>query len=154
MKVSKRHYLILLCRLQTSVKDRDTVHVALFGISSQRGKDSLFGNNGSIINDQTFNAMLRDIARDSRDFVHRNSVHIQCTLLASKDLLRDDFGIPVDSNILSGLIKAHAMFQDRSIRAIKDAYDCMKQGKGSFVILDTRQMNTRRVNEFQVLIIY
>eukprot|EP00980_Cylindrotheca_fusiformis_P006213 scaffold1328_cov108-Cylindrotheca_fusiformis.AAC.3 len=96
--------------------------------------------------------MLRNVARNARHFIDGNPVHIERTLLATKYLLGDDFRIPMNPNILSSLIKAHPMLEHGSIGTIKDPHDGMQQGKGSLVILDSRQMNTGRINEFQISI--
>lgn len=123
-------------------------------MSSQRRKDALFGRYIIVIDHQLLQSMLRNVSGYTVQFVHTDSIYMQGCLVSSKDGLGNDLCIPVNANILSSLVEAHAKGQSGSFGTIKDAYNGVQQSKHVFVILDAVQTDATGIDQLQLRIIY
>ena len=135
------------------VKDGDGIDIGLDGDSSERSKDSVFGHEVIVVDDQSFDAVLRNVSRVPRHFIDRDAIHVQRCFVATKDRLGNDLGVPMDTNVLSCLVKTHSKGHGGTFGTVKDTNDSMQELKDSLVVVNSMQLYPRWINDFKFAVV-
>ena len=116
----------------------------------QQGKDTVWRNNGCVVDSECFEFVFNDFSRIGSESVHADSVHVQ---RFPHGHFGDQDGVPRNLDGTAGKIVDHAVLESIFFRLEPKIDKLLEELDGTFVIVDSRELDTGGVYNRNVLVV-